>query len=99
MTWDFGGDRLWEPKSDKPIRPCPLWGGESDRIIYYGLPVKLCKDTTCSCVFGFWDWIVDLLPNNVDEDGVGCFAFMVYHPDDTYLTALWAWLKGEHLHD
>ena len=63
---------------------CPLCKGESDKIIYYGLPMRFCKNDTCCCMFGFWDLITQYFPYN----GV----VMTY--EGPYLYVLWHWLLG-----
>jgi hypothetical protein len=53
------------------------------KVIYMGLPMKLCDN--CYQVEGFWSWIFWC----VNFDG----TFMLY--EGSYLKALWYWLKGE----
>jgi len=67
-------------------KKCPLCKGDYDKVIYYGLPVKFCKNETCNCVFGFWTFITDHLPFN----GV-LFKYKTF-----YLYALFLWLIGEY---
>lgn len=68
---------------------CPQCGSEPHRVLYAGLPLWLCPDEHCCCVWGFWDWVFVLAPFN----GV----FFVYPHDRpfAYVRALWAWLRGE----
>jgi hypothetical protein len=54
------------------------------KVIYMGLPLRLCSDDLCNCVFGFWSWVMEVVPFN----GI----FMVY--TSSYLPALWHWLSA-----
>jgi hypothetical protein len=64
---------------------CPLCGSSHEKVIYAGLPLKLCVKKDCNCVWGFWSRLFYLLPFN----GV----FMKYH--GSYWRALWHWLTAE----
>lgn len=46
------------------MEKCPLCNSDYDKVIYYGLPTKLCQNEVCSCMFGFWTIITNLLPFN-----------------------------------
>lgn len=74
-----------------PYRPskCPLCGGPSWKVIYFGLPVLICADEECSCMFGFWSRIASWLPYN---------GWMMTY-DGAYLPALWHWLTGAAVED
>jgi len=61
---------------------CPQCQGSAFKVIYYGLPLKLCKDESCSCLFGFWHFIAYHLPFNG--------FFYIY--EDNYFSALFRWL-------
>jgi hypothetical protein len=61
---------------------CPICAGPVRKVIYYGLPLRLCEDEECSCLFGFWFWLVEHLPFNG--------WMMVY--EGAYGPALWHWL-------
>ena len=63
---------------------CPDCGDISHKVIYYGLPLRLCKNEECNRVWGFWSFIVDYAPFN----GV----MMVYK--SSYIAALAYWLFG-----
>lgn len=63
---------------------CPICRREGQRVICYGLPMWLCSDERCSCVFGFWEWVTRRLPFNG--------MFFVY--GGFYPSALFAWLRG-----
>ena len=66
------------------MKKCPLCKGKTDKVIYYGLPVRFCQDEECSCMFGFWDLIVQYLPYN---------GVTMYY-EGPYLLALWYWLTA-----
>lgn len=62
--------------------------------MYLGLPMWLCDDEDCSCVWGFWSVIAAYLPiAGEDEYGEPAFAF-VHLGERPYWPALWWWLKG-----
>ncbi len=65
-------------------KPCPLCGKQSVKVIYYGLPHRLCCDEACSCMFGFWFELTRYLPFN---------GFLMIY-EGPYLPALWHWLTG-----
>ena len=54
------------------------------KVIYMGIPVRLCSNEMCSTVFGPWAWLMNLVPFN------GWF-FLYNGP---YLKALWQWFRG-----
>ena len=63
------------------MTPCPSCQLSTKKVIYAGLPMKLCYN--CLTLFGFWSWVVEseVLPFN----GV----FLQY--EGSYLKALWHW--------
>jgi len=62
---------------------CPLCKQEeSYKIIYFGLPMFLCKNKECNCVWGFWSFITNF---------VG-FNGWIFTYEDSYWKALWHWL-------
>lgn len=65
-------------------RPCPICSQPSIRVIYMGFPLLLCSDEECSCLFGWWMWLMDHVPYNG--------WFMTY--EGSYWPALWAWLTN-----
>lgn len=68
------------------MKPCPLCGnGYSAKVMYAGLPARLCGDDSCNCLFGGLSWLIIYLPFN----GV----FMVYK--DSYWKALWKFMTGD----
>lgn len=71
---------------------CSACGEEAAKVIYLGLPMRLCLDGACSSLTGFWSFVAEWLPIvTEDEYGEPEFAFMVY--EGAYLPALWCWLK------
>lgn len=69
-------------------RGCPRCNSTGWRVLYAGIPLRLCPDPDCCCVWGFWSWLFFLLPFNG--------MFFVCRPGPfSYLRALWAWLRGE----
>jgi hypothetical protein len=64
---------------------CPRCDRSADKVIYYGLPMRLCESEYCACLFGRWAWIALLLPFNG--------LFFVYRC--SYPVALWIWLTKE----
>lgn len=63
---------------------CPLCGGAAERVLYAGLPARLCAADRCRCLFGGAAWLIGRLPFNG--------MFMVF--EGSYLRALWAWVRG-----
>jgi hypothetical protein len=51
------------------------------KVLYAGLPMRLCESTTCNCCFGGLSWIMEYVPFN----GV----FIRY---DSYWKGLWKFL-------
>ena len=62
---------------------CPRCDCEAHKVIYLGLPMKLCSDEPCRCLWGFWSWVPVLWFNG---------GFMEY--EGSYWPALWHWLFG-----
>ncbi len=72
---------------------CPSCGHSARRVIYLGLPMRLCGDHYCCTVFGWWSWVPLWLPvSSFDETGEAGWAFMAY--TGSYPRALWRWLRG-----
>jgi hypothetical protein len=65
---------------------CPMCGAQAGKVIYLGLPMRLCA---CSCLFGFWAGVIEWLPLATAD---GEFAFMAY--TGSYPRALLHWLVG-----
>lgn len=73
---------------------CGVCGHEAAKVIYFGLPMRLCLDSECSGLTGMCARLAGWLPiASEGEDGEPAFAFMAY--EGRYLPALWAWLKGD----
>lgn len=66
---------------------CPLCGGETHRVIYTGLPGRLCKDERCAALTGLAAYVPPIV---TETDQGPMFAFMVY--EGSYWRALWRWL-------
>jgi len=67
-------------KKDEPEK-CPLCGGDFYKVIYFGFPMKMCKDEECGCGWGFWAWIPGIYYTGY------CMSYT-----GPYLKALWFWL-------
>lgn len=61
---------------------CPLCDSEALKAIYAGIPVLLCSNRGCNCVWGFWSKAMNLFPFNG--------WFLIY--TGSYFHALWHWL-------
>jgi hypothetical protein len=72
----------WNILRRRPNCHCPRCGGAGLKVIYAGLPAKLCADDECSTMWGGMSWIISLLPFN----GV----LLAY--EGGYLPALWHWI-------
>lgn len=66
---------------------CPECGADADKVIFLGLPMKLCREESCSTLRGFWSDFAVWFPVSADGES---FAFTVY--EGSYLKALWHWL-------
>lgn len=64
---------------------CPVCGSEYDKIIHGGLPMKLCKNENCSCIWGFWSWWLNIVP----------FTGWLIKYESSYWSALWFYLFGD----
>ena len=63
------------------------------KVIYLGLPMRLCEQAECWCLHGFWAFVAEWLPIvSEDDDGEPTWAFFQY--DGWYPRALVAWLMG-----
>ncbi|HDH51247.1 MAG TPA: hypothetical protein ENH31_00485 [Nitrospirae bacterium] len=63
---------------------CPTCYWEGTKALYAGIPIKLCTNEECSTVWGFWSFLITLLPFNG--------WFFAY--EGNYFIALWDWLFG-----
>lgn len=66
---------------------CPLCGGDTHKMIYLGLPGRLCADEGCCCVSGLAAYAPPIASDTPEGPA---FAFMIY--EGSYLPALWHWL-------
>lgn len=64
---------------------CPTCKARVDKIIYAGLPMKLCSDPDCSRIFGLWSFAADW---------IGFNGVMVCY-EGSYGKALWHWLVDD----
>lgn len=72
---------------------CPACQSEAVKVIYFGLPMKLCSDPQCCCLFGALSWVATVLPiPSTNEYGEPGWGFLAY--EGGYLRALWHWLSG-----
>jgi hypothetical protein len=70
--------------ADVKVVECPNCSRPGDKVIYYGLPFRLCPSEACSTLWGHWalEWISAALPFNG--------FFLKY--EGSYARALWVWL-------
>lgn len=69
---------------------CEYCGSETTKVIYFGLPGRLCENAECSLLTGLAAWVPRWL--SVACAGPDGFAFMAY--EGGYWPALWYWLTG-----
>lgn len=70
-------------------KPCAVCGSETDKVIYFGLPGRLCRRWTCGC----HDGAAACAPYVATETDDGpAFAYFFYQ--GSYWLALWRWLIG-----
>jgi len=67
--------------------PCPLCGAQMTKVIYFGLPGRLCE--ACSCVTGLASYAPAVA---TDTDEGPQFCYLAY--EGSYWPAFWAWLTG-----
>lgn len=65
---------------------CPLCDYPAMKVIYFGLPGKLCANLSCSCLTGWAVWA----PRVANEEGE--FAFYIYK--GSYWRALCNYVVG-----
>lgn len=65
-------------------KTCPMCGGPFERVLYMGLPGKLCQDEVCRCLVGPACWTSAIYFNGL---------FTLYEKGH-YWRALWNWLTG-----
>lgn len=62
---------------------CPLCGGLATKVMYAGIPLKLCLDMTCRACFGKWAPLLRFVPFN---------GILIRY--DNYWGTLWRFLTG-----
>lgn len=67
------------------MNKCNNCEGKLIKVIYAGLPMKLCENESCNSVYGFWSFVPELYFNGY---------FVAY--EGSYFKALWFWLKNEY---
>lgn len=71
------------------MNECDLCGRKMEKVIYMGLPGRLCMGEDCHLLIGLAAWA----PPIVSETERGPrFAFLCY--EGSYWRALWYWLIG-----
>ena len=69
---------------------CAVCGNGAMKVIYFGLPGRLCEDIGCGSLTGLASYVPESVQQFASgEDG---FCFMSY--EGGYWPALWQWLKG-----
>lgn len=63
-------------------KKCPICGKGHQNVIHGWLPMKICADDQCNCIWGVWSWWLDVVPFNG--------WLMVYRGN--YFSALWRWI-------
>lgn len=71
---------------------CPICGENSAKVIYFGLPMRLCDNEEDCHVFGFWSWILNFFVITDEDDQI---RFLVY--DGWYIIALFVWLFASNI--
>jgi hypothetical protein len=67
----------------RPLK-CPICTSEATKVIYYGIPVKLCNNIMCNCLFGIFAPLAYRFP----------FKGWFYSYEGSYTSALFAWIFG-----
>jgi len=62
---------------------CKFCGGIMEKVIYAGLPGRLCENEDCNALSGPAVWIAELYFNG-----------MFFHYVGNYFVALWYWLTN-----
>lgn len=65
---------------------CPLCSSESSKVMYAGLPMRMCTKSDCMCCFGGMAWVMEWIHFN------GVFVYYT----GSYWKALWHFLRGDH---
>ncbi len=72
---------------------CPECQGDASKVLYLGLPMRLCLTEECHTVWGFWSYVPVMFPIVTSDGFEAGFAFTPY--EGPYLAALWCWLMHE----
>lgn len=73
---------------------CPRCRVLAVRVMYAGIPVWGCFEHEPADLWGFWSWpltalfIIPLMPFN---------GMFLRYPPGRYWSALWGWLRGNHV--
>ena len=67
------------------MKKCPACGSESVKVLYAGIPARLCVNEECRTLWGIFSIVITWLPFN------GWFFFY----EGNYFTALFHWLFGK----
>lgn len=67
------------------MKKCPACGHESVKVLYAGIPFKLCNNEQCNTIFGLGSYLITLLP----------FNGMLVEYEGNYFEALWFFLTYE----
>lgn len=63
---------------------CDYCDNEMEKVIYLGLPMRLCSNEECNTVCGFWTFVLDFY-----------FDGYFYYYEGNYLRALWDWFTED----
>lgn len=66
---------------------CPRCQSPAFKVMYSGIPMKLCGNEDCSCCWGLWSGVMTWIPFNG--------MFIRYGDGVSYGTALWRFLRGD----
>ncbi len=74
----------------KPI-VCPCCGLNGSKALLGVFPFKVCSDSTCACVWGFWSYLAFKMadffqPNDLGPNGESGWMFLLY--EGSYFKAL-----------
>jgi len=63
-------------------KKCPVCRCSGDKVLYAGIPLRLCVNEKCNNIWGLWSFLMLVVPFNG--------YFLVY--EGNYFIALWDWL-------
>ena len=70
-------------KGGRRIMECPNCDSGSTKVIYMGLPMRICWANKCNTMFGFWSIILYVVP----------FNGWLYSYEGNYIEGLIGWWK------